>query len=84
LYVKITPGFLAFVVLLVVTEPNERTQASSLSSPGAPTAVQENSNNLTKEVRWHSHYDSHRLYGWHRHYVGHRHYGWYRRHWRYW
>jgi hypothetical protein len=82
--VRIIPGFLAFAVLLVVTGPSERVQASSLSSPGAATTVQENLSNLTTEVRWHSHYGSHRRYGWHRHYVGHRHYGWRHRHWRYW
>ena len=42
------------------------------------TAVQDNSSNLTTEVRWHSHCRSHRQFGWHRHF------GWHRRHWRYW
>lgn len=76
--------FLAFAALLLVTAPNERARASSLSSPGAAIAVQNNSNNLTTEVRWHSHYSGHRHFGWHRHYSGHRHFGWPRRHWRHW
>jgi hypothetical protein len=76
MYVKAILGFLAFAVLLVV--PNERAQASSLSSLGAATAVQGNSSNPTTEVRWHSHY------GWHRDYVWPRHYGWHSRHRRHW
>jgi hypothetical protein len=84
MYVKTFLGLLALAGLLVATAPNERAQASSLSSPGAVTAVQDNSSNLTTEVRWHSHYGWHRQYGWNRHYGWHRHYGWQRRHWRHW
>jgi hypothetical protein len=72
MYLKTILGFLAFAALLVVTAPNERAQASSLSSPGAATAMQDNSGNLTTEVRWH------------RHFGRHRHFGWHRRHWRHW
>jgi len=84
-YVKTILGFVVFAsALLVVTAPDERAQASSLNTPGAATAVQHSSSNLTTEVRWHSHYGWHRRYGWHRHYGWPRHYGWQRRHWRFW
>ena len=71
MYVKTILGVLVFAALLVVTAPNERAQAMSLSSPGSAAAMQDNSSNLAI-VRWHSHY------GWHRHF------GWRRRHWRHW
>ena len=75
--VKTILSVLAFAALIVVTAASERAQASSLSSPGAASVVQDSSGNPATEVRWHSHY------GWHRHFGWRRHYGWGRRHWRF-
>jgi len=56
---------------LVVAAPVERAQALSLINPGAAAAVQEDSKQLTTEVRW----------GWHHHRHWHR---WHHRHWHRW
>ena len=70
-------GFLAIGGLLVVAAPAERAQALSLINPGIAAAVQEDSGQLTTEVRWHRHHGRrhhgyHRHHGWRRHH--HRHY----------
>ncbi len=62
-------GLAAVGALLVLASPAERAQALSLSNPGAAAAIQEGSQQMTAEVRWHR---------WHR-------YRWHhRRHWRRW
>jgi len=61
-------GLAAVGALLVLAAPAERAQALSLSNPGAAATVQEGSQQMTTEVRWHRH-------RWH-----HRHW----RHWRRW
>jgi hypothetical protein len=61
-------GLAAVGGLLVLAAPAERAQALSLSNPGA-AAIQEGSQQMTTEVRWHR---------WHRHRWHHR------RHWRRW
>jgi hypothetical protein len=63
-------GLAAVGALLVLAAPAERAQALSLSNPGAATAVQEGSKQMTTEVRWHR---GHRWHRWH-----------HRRHWRRW
>jgi hypothetical protein len=73
--VKQILGFAAVAGLLVVAAPTERAQALSLISPGAAAAVQQDTSNLTTEVRWHRHH-------WRRHYGHHRH--WHHRHWHRW
>ena len=57
--------------LFVVVAPLQRAQALSLINPGAAAAVQQDSKDLTTEVRW----------GWHRHHHWHHHHRW---HWRRW
>jgi hypothetical protein len=61
-------GLAAVGAFLVLAAPAERAQALSLSNPGAAAAVQEGSQQVTTEVRWHR---------WHRH-------RWHHRHWRHW
>jgi hypothetical protein len=56
--------------LFVIAAPIERAQALSLINPGAAAAVQQDSKELTTEVRW----------GWHHHWHHHHHH-W---HWRRW
>jgi hypothetical protein len=63
-------GLAAVGALLVLAAPAQRAQALSLSNPGAATAVQEGSKQMTTEVGWHR---GHRWHGWH-----------HRRHWRHW
>ena len=63
-------GLAAVGALLVLAAPAERAQALSLSNPGAATAVQEGSKQMTTEVRWGRGHHWHR---WH-----------HRRHWRRW
>ena len=62
-------GLAAVGGLLVLAAPAEHAQALSLSNPGAAVAIQEGSQQMTTEVRWHR---------WHRHRWHHR------RHWRRW
>jgi hypothetical protein len=63
-------GLAAVGALLVLAAPAERAQALSLSNPGAASAVQEGSKQMTTEVGWHR---GHRWHGWH-----------HRRHWHRW
>ncbi len=46
-------GLAAVGALLVLAAPAERAQALSLSNPGAAAAIQEGSQQVTTEVRWH-------------------------------
>jgi hypothetical protein len=62
-------GLAAIGGLLVLAAPAERAQALSLSNPGAAAAIQDGSQQMTTEVRWHR-WHHHR---WHHH-----------RHWRRW
>jgi hypothetical protein len=62
-------GLAAVGGLLLLAAPAERAQALSLSNPGGAAAIQEGSQQMTTEVRWHR---------WHRHRWHHR------RHWRRW
>lgn len=85
--VKRVLGLAAVAGLLLVAAPAERAKALSLSTPGAAAAVQDESNKLTTEVRWHRHWRYHyhwRRHHWHRHFwrrhYWHRHY-WHRHHW---
>ncbi len=50
-------GLVAVGALLVMAAPVERAQAASLINPGAAAAVQQDTRQLTTEVRW----------GWQRH-----------------
>ena len=69
-------GLAAVGALLMLAAPAERAQAMSLSSPGAAAAVQDDSRQMTTEVRWHR---------WHHHHYRHyRHYRHHRHHWRRW
>ncbi len=61
-------GLAAVGGLLVLAVPADRAQAISLASPGAAAAVQDDSRQVTTEVRW-------RRWGHRRHY---------HRHWRRW
>jgi hypothetical protein len=63
-------GLAAVGALFVIAAPIERAQALSLINPGAAAAVQQDSKELTTEVRW----------GWHHHWHHHHHH-W---HWRRW
>ena len=72
-------GLAAIAAVLVVASPVQRAGAVSLINPGAATSVQDDTRQLTTEVRWghHHHWGWHRgWYRWH-----HRHWGWHRRHW---
>jgi hypothetical protein len=62
-------GLAAVGALLVLAAPAERARALSLSNPGAAAAIQDGSQQMTTEVRWHR-WHHHR---WHHH-----------RHWRRW
>jgi len=76
-------GLAAVGAFLVMAAPVERAQAVSLINPGAAGSIQEDSKQLTTEVRWYHHHHWHHRH-WHRWH--HRHY-WRRRHWhhrRYW
>lgn len=53
-------GLAAIGALLVLAAPAQRAQAMSLANPGAAAAIQDNSRQLTTEVRWHHRH-------WHRH-----------------
>ncbi len=64
-------GLAAVGALFVIAAPVERAQALSLINPGAAAAVQQDSKELTTEVRW----------GWHHHHH-HHHWHWHRWHWR--
>jgi hypothetical protein len=59
--VKTLLSFAAVGGLLLLATPVERAQALSLSSPGAATAVQDGSEQVTTEVRWR------RYHRWHHH-----------------
>jgi hypothetical protein len=67
-------GLAAVAALLVVAAPAQRAGAVSLINPGAATAVQDDTRQLTTEVRWGHHHHWGRHHGWHR--------GWHHRHWR--
>jgi hypothetical protein len=61
-------GLVALAALLAVALANERAQALSLSSPGAPGAARQGTHDLIAAARWHSRYSWRRRYGWqHRH-----------------
>jgi hypothetical protein len=57
-------GLAAVGALLILAAPAQRAQAMSLANPGAAAAIQDDSRQLTTEVRWHHHW-GHRH--WHRH-----------------
>jgi hypothetical protein len=65
-------GLTAVAALLMLTAPAERVQALSLASPGAATAVQVDTREMTTEVHWRHH----RHWGHHRHW----HHRWHHRH----
>jgi hypothetical protein len=67
-------GLAAVAALLVVAAPAQRANAVSLINPGAATAVQDDTRQLTTEVRWGHHHHWGHHHGWHR--------GWHHRHWR--
>jgi hypothetical protein len=67
--IRMVLGLAAVGGLLVLAAPAERAQALSLSNAGATAAIQEGSQQMTTEVRWHR---------WHGHRWHHR------RHWRRW
>src|ERR1700760_3047514 len=81
-------GLVAIAAVLVVAAPVERAGAVSLINPGAASAVQDDTRQLTTEVRWGHHHGWHRGWGHHRHWGWHRHrhWGWHRgwRHHRHW
>ena len=59
-------GLAAVGALLILAAPAQRAQAMSLVSPGAATAIQDDSKQATTEVRWgHWHRGYHRHYGHH-------------------
>ena len=78
-------GLAAVAAALVVASPVQRAGAVSLINPGAASAVQDDTRQLTTEVRW-GHHGWHHHHGWHRGWH-HRHWGWHRgwrhhhRHW---
>jgi hypothetical protein len=78
-------GLFAIGGLLVLAAPAERAQAMSPLNPGIAAALQDPSNKLTTEVRWHHHHGWHRHWGWRHHGWRHRHWGWrhhgWHRHW---
>jgi hypothetical protein len=59
-------GLAAVGALLVLAAPVERAQALSLINPGAAATVQENSRQLTTEVRWHWRRYHHHRWHWRR------------------
>jgi hypothetical protein len=71
-------GVAAIGAFLIATVPLQGAQAVSLINPGAASAIQDDSKQLTTEVRWH-----HGHGGWHHRHWGwrHRHWGWHHRHW---
>ena len=85
-------GLAAIAAVLVMAAPVERAGAVSLINPGAASAVQDDTRQLTTEVRWGHHHGwhrgwgHHRHWGWHRGWHHHRHWGWHRgwRHHRHW
>ena len=60
-------GLAAIGALLVIAAPVERAQAVSLINPGAAASVQQDSKQLTTEVRWHWHRHWHRHWHWRHH-----------------
>ena len=80
-------GLAAIAAVVVAASPVQRAGAVSLINPGAAAAVQDDSKQLTTEVRWGHHHGWHR--GWHRGWHHRRHWGWrphrwHHRHWRRW
>lgn len=77
-------GLAAVAAVLVVAAPARQAGAVSLINPGAATAVQDDTRQLTTEVRW-GHHGWHHHRGWHRGWYHRRHWGWHRgwhhRHW---
>jgi len=59
-------GLAAIGGLLVLAAPTERAQALSLSNPAAAAAEQDNSKQITNEVRWGRWHRGHRWHRWHR------------------
>ena len=57
-------GLAAVGALLILAAPAQGAQAMSLANPGAAAAIQDDSRQMTTEVRWHHHW-GHRH--WHRH-----------------
>jgi hypothetical protein len=53
-------GLAAVGAMLMLAAPTERAQALSLSNPGAAAAVQDDSKQMTTEVRWGRHHHHHR------------------------
>jgi hypothetical protein len=60
-------GFAAVGALLIVAAPAQRAQAMSLANPGAAAAIQDDSRQVTTEVRWHGHWHHWGHRRWHRH-----------------
>jgi hypothetical protein len=59
-------GLAAVGALLILAAPTERAQALSLVGPGAAVAIQDDSKQMTTEVRWdRGHHRHHRC--WHCH-----------------
>jgi hypothetical protein len=54
--VKKLLGLAAVGAVLILAAPTQQAQAMSLSNPGAAAAVQDNSKQITTEVRWHRWY----------------------------
>ena len=70
-------GLAAVGAFLVVAAPVERAQALSLINPGNAASVEQDSRQLTTEVRWHLHHHHH----WHRwHWRHHHRWHWHRWH----
>jgi hypothetical protein len=61
-------GLAAVGALLVIAAPAQQAQAMSLSNPGAAATVQQNTKDITTEVRWHWHHHHwhHHWHHWHR------------------
>ena len=67
-------GLAAVGVFLVVAAPVEPAQALSLINPGNAASVQQDTRQLTTEVRWHWHGHHHwRRWHWRRHHRWHWH-----------
>ena len=70
-------GLVAVGALFLMAAPVERAQAVSLINPGTAGIIQEDSKQLTTEVRWFHHHHWHHRHYWHRHH-------WHRHHYRHW
>ena len=73
-------GLMAAGAFFVVAAPIEHASAVSLINPGAASAVQDDSRQLTTEVHWHHHH-WHHWHRWHHRHYWHR---WHRHHHHWW